>query len=287
MAVFTNQATLSYNDNVRNSNIVTGEIVEVLSATKTAVQDTYSDGDTVTYVVNLVNTGTTDYNGLTVTDNLGSYTVPDGTGNAVPLEYVDGSVRYFSNGTPQGTPNVTDAQQLEITGINVPAGGNATVIYSARINEFAPLAADGSITNTVTATGAGLTAPITAEAVITPEPEPDLTITKSVNPSTVAANTPLTYTFVISNTGNTAAESDDNLAVTDTFDPILNITRVALDGVELTSPADYTYDTATGQFSTTPGRITVPAAAYTQDSTTGEVSIEPGASTLTVTGTVQ
>ncbi len=287
MAVFTNQATLSYNDNVRNSNIVTGEVVEVLSATKTAVEDTYSDGDTVTYVINIVNTGTADYTNLTVTDNLGAYTVPDGTGSATPLEYIDGSVRYFTNGTLQPAPAVTDAQQFEITGINVPAGGNAAVIYSARVNGFAPLDTAGSITNTVTATGAGLTAPITAEATITPEPQPDLTITKSVNPSTVAANTPLTYTFVISNTGNTAAAETDNITVTDTFDPILNITRVALDGVELTSPDDYTYDTATGQFSTTAGRITVPAASYTQDSTTGEISIEPGASTLTVTGTVQ
>ena len=37
MAVFTNQATLTYNGNVINSNITTGEILEVLSATKTAV----------------------------------------------------------------------------------------------------------------------------------------------------------------------------------------------------------------------------------------------------------
>ena len=34
MATFTNQATLSYNNTTTTSNIVTGEIVEVLSATK-------------------------------------------------------------------------------------------------------------------------------------------------------------------------------------------------------------------------------------------------------------
>ena len=36
MPAFTNQATLRYNDTVTNSNIVTGEVVGVISATKTA-----------------------------------------------------------------------------------------------------------------------------------------------------------------------------------------------------------------------------------------------------------
>ena len=37
MATFTNQATLSYNGGSTNSNIITGEIVDVLTASKTAV----------------------------------------------------------------------------------------------------------------------------------------------------------------------------------------------------------------------------------------------------------
>ena len=37
MATFTNQATLRYNGNVVNSNITTGELLEVLAASKTAV----------------------------------------------------------------------------------------------------------------------------------------------------------------------------------------------------------------------------------------------------------
>lgn len=35
MAVFFNQATLTYNDTTTNSNIVSGEIIEVLSVSKT------------------------------------------------------------------------------------------------------------------------------------------------------------------------------------------------------------------------------------------------------------
>ena len=75
MATFTNQATLSYNGGSTNSNIITGEIVDVLTASKTAVVDTYRTPDKITYVVSLVNTGTLALTNLTLTDNLGAYTV--------------------------------------------------------------------------------------------------------------------------------------------------------------------------------------------------------------------
>ena len=54
----------------------------------------------------------------------------------------------------------------------------------------------------------------------------------------------------------------------------------------LASPTDYTYDEATALFSTVAGVLTVPAATYTQDSATGEYTITPGSVTLTVTGTI-
>ena len=40
MPTFTNQATLSYNNITTNSNVVTGQLLEVLSVTKTAVMNT-------------------------------------------------------------------------------------------------------------------------------------------------------------------------------------------------------------------------------------------------------
>ena len=53
MARFTNQAQLRYGDEVTNSNIVVGEIREVLSATKTAVRETYGQRDNVTYIISM------------------------------------------------------------------------------------------------------------------------------------------------------------------------------------------------------------------------------------------
>ena len=282
MATFFNQATLSYNGNVVNSNITTGELLEVLSATKTAVVDTYSRNSEVTYIINIVNSGSIAYNNLTVTDDLGAYTF--GATELVPLDYVDGSVRYFVNGTLQPAPAVTTGAPLVITGINVPAGGVATVVYAAETNSFAPLGDTASIVNTAVVSGTGIS-DITVTETITPENTAELTISKSLNPTTVTENGQLTYTFVIQNTGSEAVVVTDNAIVTDTFNPALNITGVTFNGTAWTSPANYTYSEATGAFATNAGQITVPAATYTQN-TDGTWTIQPGVSVLTVTGTI-
>ncbi len=286
MATFSNQATLSYRDTVTNSNVVTGEITEVLAATKTAVDDTYGAGDAVTYVVSIVNSGTAPFTGLTVTDNLGTFTDDGGTART-PLTYEDGSLLYYVNGVLQGTPAVsTDSGFLVVSGINVPAGGNAQIVYAATVNELAPLEGGGTVVNQAAVTGGGLTNDLVVTETVTAASAARLGITKAVSPAVVADNGQLTYTFVISNTGNTAAEATDNVTVTDTFDPVLSGITVTYNGTVWSAPGDYTYDEVTGVFATVPGRITVPAATYTRDPGTGAVVVEPGTVVLSVTGTV-
>ena len=283
MAVFTNQAQLAYNDSITNSNIAVGEILEVLSATKTAVRSEYGQNDSVTYVVSLVNSGTSALNGLTLTDNLGAYTF--GTGTLVPLSYIDGTIRYYVNGILQTAPVVTAGPPLVFSGINIPAGGNVILVYEANVNQYAPQDADGSITNTAVISGAGVT-PVTVEETVTTENEPNLTITKSISPVPVTENGTLTYTFVIQNSGNTAAVATDNAVVTDIFDPILTNLSVSFNGVTWTEGVQYTYDETTGTVVTVAGQITVPAASYTQDPVTGVWVTNPGVSTLVVSGIV-
>jgi uncharacterized repeat protein (TIGR01451 family) len=282
MATFFNQATLTYNNTVTSSNVVTGELLEVLSVTKTAVPDVYTPDDAVTYVISIVNAGPAAYNGLTVTDDLGAY--PVGATTVVPLTYNEGTVRYYVNGVLQTAPASTVGDDLVFEGIGVPAGGNAILIYSATVNGFAPPTAGGEIVNTVTVNG-NISTPAIATETIIAESEPRLAITKSISPDAVVENGQLTYTFVIQNSGNTAADAADNLVVTDTFDPILTITSVTYNGVVLSDPTDYTYDEATGLFRTVAGRLTVDAATFTQDETGRFITI-PGIGVLTVTGTV-
>lgn len=283
MATFTNQATLRYNGNIVNSNITTGELLEVLSATKTAVIDTYNQGSDITYVINIVNSGAVAFTGISITDNLGEYAF--GTGTLVPLDYVDGSVRYYVNGALQAAPAVTAGPPLTISGLVVPANGVATIIYVARANQYAPLDLGGVVTNTAVINGGGVTE-ITVTETVTPESGASLTITKSMCPTTITENGRLTYTFVIQNTGNTPAVATDNVEITDTFNPILTDLIVSFNDVAWTEGVNYTYSETTGEFATVAGQITIPAATYTQDPVTGEWIVEPGVGVLTVTGTV-
>lgn len=283
MAQFTNQAQLRYGNSITNSNIAVGEILEVLSVTKTAVRSSYNQSDAITYLISIVNSGTLPVTGLTLTDNLGAYSF--GTGTLVPLTYLANTAKYYINGILQTAPVITAGPPLTISGLTVPAGGNLLIVYDAAINQFAPLSAASTIENTVTVSGTGITA-ITAQEIITAASAPLLTITKSISPVPVTENGTLTYTFVIQNDGNVAADAAANVVITDTFDPLLSNLAVTFNNSALTLNEDYTYNETTGEFATIAGRITVPAATYSQDPNTGEWLITPGVSTLKITGTV-
>ena len=279
MAIFTNQATLTYTGGSANSNVAVGEILEVLSADKTAVSGTYQVGELVTYVITIRNTGSAAFTNLTLTDDLGG-------GVNVPLTYESGTVLYFVNGVPQAAPAVTPGAPLVFSGITVPAGGDAVIVYQAQVNAFAPPLSGGTITNTVTITGGGLTAPITATETVTVAVGPAISIIKTITPAQVADNGRVTYTFLIQNSGNQAVTAEDDATITDTFDPVLTDITVTLNGVTLAEGVGYTYDETTGLFTTVPGVITVPAATFTQNPGTGAYTRTPGLATLIVTGTI-
>lgn len=284
MAIFSNQATLTYNGSSTNSNIAYGEILDVLTATKTAIEGNYTPGQLVTYAVTLRNTGTTALSGLTITDDLGGYAF-NGT-TVYPLTYEDGSATLFANGVPQAAPAVVAGPPLVFSGIAVPAGGDVVLVYQARANAYANPTDEGSIVNTVTVTGAGLSAPVTAAQTVTAATAPNLTISKSITPAQVVDNERVTYTFVIQNSGNQPVAAVDNAAITDTFNPILTDLAVTFDGTAWTQEVQYNYNETTGLFTTVPGQILVPAATYTQDPVTGAYMVSPGIATLAVTGTI-
>ncbi len=281
MPTFTNKATLSYNGKTVDSNTVTGTYTEALTVTKNALTDTYGSSSTLTYIVSLVNAGGT-VGDVSITDDLGAY--PFDTGTVYPLAYVDGSVAYYVNGVLQGTPTVTSVQPLVISGLSVPTGGNALLVYEASVTEFAPLGADATIVNTATVNGVG-TESLTASETVSAEAGPFLTITKGLTPTTVPESGVITYTFTIQNTGNTEAVATDNIVVSDLFDPILTITGVTLNGQALSEPTGYTYNATTGEFATVQSVITVPAATYMQNAD-GSYTVIPGEAVLTVTGTI-
>lgn len=283
MALFTNFATLSYSGGERSSNTVTGEILETVSISKTAVTQAYAAGDTVSYAVTLVNSGAAPVSGLTLTDDLGAY--PLNAQTLYPLAFVPGSLRFFVNGALQPEPAVTAGPPLTVTGINLPANGSAVLVYETQVTAFAPLAPESSITNTATVTGGGVSVPLTASATVESLDAPELSVSKALSPAVVQANGQITYSFEITNSGNTEAGAQDHVVLSDTFDPILTGLQVSLDGTAWTAGTQYSYDEATGLFQSADGAIAVPAASCTQNED-GTWALIPGKVTLVITGTL-
>ncbi|MBQ9468472.1 MAG: hypothetical protein IJU52_05650 [Clostridia bacterium] len=282
MATFTNKATLTYNGVAVDSNTVTGKIEELLEIYKTAQTETYATGP-VTYTVTLVNNGLTALENLTLTDDLGAYEA--GGGTVYPLQ-ANGPVRYFLDGVPKPDPAFTSDAGLVISGISLPAGSSAAIVYTATPTEFAPRDGDVGVTNTVTATGAGLAAPVSAQATVLPASGAVMAVYKSVTPDVVGEDAEISYAFIIENSGVEAVDPKSAAVLSDVFTPILHNIAVTLDGTALSEGTGYTYDESTGEFSTVPGVIDVPAATVTQDPATGAYTVVPGSVTLTVTGTI-
>lgn len=287
MATFYNQATLIFNSSQTNSNITEGELLIGITATKSALTTDYIKGDGITYAVSIVNSGVIAENGITVTDNLGTYTPGALAFPVTPLEYIENSARLYINGILADAPEVTTRDgSVTFSGIDLAAGENALLVYEARANEYAPLSAGQSITNIVNISRTAIAETVTDSATVPVREWTSLTIAKALCPGVISNNGEITYTFIIQNTGNTPAAATDNVIIADTFAPALRGIRVTLDGVELDDGVGYTYDEDTGEFRTSEGALPVPAATFARNPETGAVSITPGVTVITVTGNI-
>ena len=284
MPSFTNKATLIYNNNSIDSNVVRGEIVAPITATKTALTGSYAPGDDITFAVSFVSDSDAELTGLTITDDLGAYEFNGA--QLQPLDYIAGSARLFIDGELQPQPTVSAGSPLTVSGIDIPAGADAVLVYSARVNSYAPMDDAGSIVNTAGIRGDGICVEVDAQAELVPGEDALLSIEKSLFPCSLSCNESITYTFTVINRGLGEAVATDNIVITDVFDPAINITSVTLNGAELTEGDGYTYSAETGEFATVAGYVTVPGATYSQDPETGKWVVEPGESVLVVTGTV-
>ncbi len=282
MATFFNQASLSYNGQITNSNITEGEVIGALSIEKIALNTTYSEGDTVVYLVTLQNTSASALTDVSVSDDLGAFDFAGTT--YVPLTYVDGSVMAYLDGVATTPPTATAGTSLVFDGITIPAGSTYTLIYQALVNGQAPLGEGATITNTATATGCAES--ISDSATISAVSEVNLSIAKAICPPVITECSEITYTFIIQNTGAVAVGPLDDVILTDTFNPILTGITVTSNGVVWTEGVEYTYDETTGVFTTLPGAITVDGASFIRNPVDGVITTTPGVNVITVSGRI-
>lgn len=279
--ILENRANISYSYNGSDvprgaaSNTTSTLLVDPCSVrvTKIPLSTTYKNGDTVSYIVRIENTGSAALNQITVVDNLGADTNPK------PLTYVAGSLNVYVNGDPITVTPTTDATLSFTLPSSLSPGTEIIAVYSASTD-----AQTASITNTVTVTGTGenpavCTVEQSASATVTATAYANLSIYKSASENTITAGDELTYTFTIMNNGNAEAT---NVVLTDTLPAVFTVETVSVTTGTQTrvyDPSEYTIDATTNTItlpSTTGTAITVPAA-------TAE---GPGIVTVTIVGRV-
>ena len=286
MAQITNQANLTFNyGNATGSavsNIASATLLDPLSVEKTSVGSTYRAGDRITYVLSVQNNGSVTVTDVNLVDNLGTFTLPDGT-SATPLTYGGEAALYIDgvfSSAIQGTETLNSVTFLIPS---IAPGSNALVVYSATVNEYAPLTPNATVTNTVNVTAPSATAPISDSNTITVENYAEIVILKEMSPDPVSDGDLLTYTFTVTNTGNLPAT---DVVLTDAFNPAPSNITVTVNG-QTVAATDYTYEN--GLLTLPTGNnyeMTVPAATVMQDPTTGANTVVPGTLLITVTGTI-
>ncbi|MEU8541486.1 hypothetical protein AB0C52_16105 [Streptomyces sp. NPDC048717] len=223
-----------------------------LGLTKSVSPTSATVGDQVTYTYTVTNTGETDLTDLTVADT-------EFSGSGTPPDVVC-PVTHLAPGAV-----VTCEATYVVTAADVTAG---------------------QVTNTATATAlTGTGTPITSgpasASFTTHEPPPSsLALTKSVSPATAHEGDQVTYTYVATNTGETALS---NLVVADTAfsgtgtPPSVDCPGTTLNpGASMTCTATYTVTAA----DVAAGQVTNTATATAQNPSGAAVESEPATALL-------
>lgn len=287
MAIIENFATVRYTSGgvaeTAVSNVAEVTLTSSVTLSKVPLGSTYGNDSLLTYILTVQNTSDAAITGITITDDLGTF--PYGTATLTPLSFGENAVLLINgqDSTASLTVDSTDPTLLRFTLPTLAAGATANIVYTAEVNDFAPLEAGGSIVNNATLTADAECADGTATATVTAEEGADLSVFKQMSPNPVVCGSTLTYTLRVSNYGNSLAE---NVQLTDVFDPIPDNITVTRNGAVLPA-TDYTYENGVLTISAgAPTGDTVPAATFTRDPVTGAVAITPGVVEYVITGTI-
>ncbi len=167
-----------------------------LEITKVDRQDPVPLGSTVTYDIEVTNSGPADAENVVITEKLPSGVdfVGATSSNVAGFVELEGIVTYVIGTLADGeTANVTVTVRPRVAGLI----GNSVSVRSST-NQSGPLT-NNTVTEYTTVTGGAVC------SCCANQPEVDLAITKTDSPDPVIVGQPLTYTITVTNVGTTSA----------------------------------------------------------------------------------
>ncbi|MGW5980397.1 DUF7507 domain-containing protein [Bacillus mycoides] len=211
-----NQPAVSGTD---TTNIVSTQVNNATVTMTKAVDKNYADiGDTLTYTVAFTGTGNTNANNVIFTD-----VIPTGTTFVLNSLTIDGSTQVGAN--PANGVNIG----------SIPTGTTKSVSFQVVVNT---IPASNAVSNgssasyqyTVNPSQSPVTKNISSNLASTQINNANLTLTKSTNKQFATIGETISYTILITNSGNTAA---NNVQLTDPLPngTILTLGSVTLNGV--------------------------------------------------------
>ncbi|MED3271938.1 cell surface protein [Bacillus thuringiensis serovar silo] len=211
-----NQPAVSGTD---TTNIVSTQVNNATVTMAKAVDKNFADiGDTLTYTVSFTGTGNTNANNVIFTD-----IIPTGTTFVLNSLTIDGTTQVGAN---------------PATGVNIgsiPSGTIKNVVFQVVVNTIpaSNVVSNGSSASyqyTVNPSQSPVTKNISSNLVSTQINNANLTLTKSTNKQFATIGETISYTILITNSGNAAA---NNVQLTDPLPngTILTLGTVTLNGV--------------------------------------------------------
>ncbi len=207
--------TDSYSE-TSNTSVVTLREANGLIIEKSAQVQTYAPGSIITYVITIQNTGTNDFSGVRVTDDL------SGQGY---IYYVLGSAILYYNGLAEA-PEIVSTEPLVFTLPPLSAGDSMVLSYSSQV-AFDLSPSVNSISNTATAIGytsSGEVSNYSISTIIRSEAA-NISITKTSSESTVSVDQSFNYYITLTNSGDSIANVS---SITDDFPEDFVINNVSL-----------------------------------------------------------
>ena len=288
----TNIATLNYRSGEDRqtsvSNVAQACLEETIRLTKTAYEESYRPGDTLTYILQIISEEENP-TALTVEDDLGSYS--ENGQVYTPLSYesyllfVGQQENAAVGGVSVTVTEKTNGVRFDFGNIPTPFPG-LTLIYKVRVNEFSPVYEEGTVIRNTARLLSGEELLSSDSAFVTAEAFASVRIIKSITPDPIRTGEEVLYTIVLCNDGTV---SPTDVTLRDAFLPRLQIPlAVTVDGADVDR---FDYDPIGGEFvlgsdATEAYELQIPPASWERDAVTGEVQIIPGKTVVTVRGRI-